>query len=119
DGVTTDAFGRPLRPGDRVAWASSIACGSCYYCAAEKELTLCENRTVYGINQPADRWPHLSGGWAEQIYLRPGSAIFRLPDDTSAEEAIALGCAGPTVVHGVLELVRPRVGETVVVQGGG
>lgn len=119
EGVTVDAFGQPLRPGDPVVWASSIACGRCYYCVAEKELTLCENRTVYGINQPADRWPHLSGGWAEQIYLWPGSAIFRLPDGTSAEEAIALGCAGPTVVHGLLGLVRPGVGETVVVQGSG
>src|SRR5690606_15062480 len=108
-----------LRTGDRVTWASSIACGACFYCVAEKEFTLCENRTVYGINQPADRWPHLSGGWAEQIYLRPGSAIFRLPDETSAEEDIALGCAGPAVVHGLLELVRPRVGDTVIVQGSG
>ena len=34
-------------------------------------------------------------------------------------EVIALGCAGPTAVHGVLGLLRIRVGETVVVQGAG
>lgn len=32
---------------------------------------------------------------------------------------IALGCAGPTAVHGLLEVAPVRVGETVVVQGAG
>ena len=31
-GVTVDSLGQPLRPGDRVAWASSIACGRCCWC---------------------------------------------------------------------------------------
>jgi threonine dehydrogenase-like Zn-dependent dehydrogenase len=32
---------------------------------------------------------------------------------------IALGCAGPTVVHGLLHRMPPRPGEAVVIQGAG
>jgi threonine dehydrogenase-like Zn-dependent dehydrogenase len=118
-GVTADFNGEPLRVGDAIAWASNIPCGRCYWCVVEKERTLCENRKVYGINQRFDEGPRLSGGWAERIYLQPGSAIFKLPAGISPEQAIALGCAGPTAVHGVLEIVGVGVGETVVVQGSG
>jgi threonine dehydrogenase-like Zn-dependent dehydrogenase len=118
-GVTADFNGEPLREGDAIAWASNIPCGRCHWCVVEKERTLCENRKVYGINQRFDEGPRLSGGWAELIYLQPGSAIFKLPAGISPEQAIALGCAGPTAVHGVLETVGIGVGETVVVQGSG
>jgi threonine dehydrogenase-like Zn-dependent dehydrogenase len=119
EGVTTDFNGEPLREGDAIAWASNIPCGRCYWCVVEKERTLCEQRKVYGINQRFDQGPRLSGGWAEAIYLQPGSAIFKLPAGITPEQAISLGCAGPTAVHGVLELLKIGVGETVVVQGSG
>jgi threonine dehydrogenase-like Zn-dependent dehydrogenase len=118
-GVSADFNGEPLAEGDAIAWASSIPCGRCYWCVVEKERTLCERRKIYGINQRFNEGPRLSGGWAEVIYLQPGSAIFKLPAGITTEQAIALGCAGPTAVHGVLELVGIGVGETVVVQGSG
>jgi threonine dehydrogenase-like Zn-dependent dehydrogenase len=119
EGVTTDFASEPLREGDAIAWASSIPCGQCYWCVVERERTLCERRRVYGINQRFDVWPHLSGGWADYIYLQPGSAVFRLPMGIAPEQAIALGCAGPTAVHGVLEMTGIRTGDTVAVQGSG
>lgn len=119
EGVTADFSGQPLAVGDAIAWASNIPCGKCYWCVVEKERTLCENRKVYGINQRFDQGPRLSGGWAEYIYLQPGSAIFKLPDGISPEQAIALGCAGPTAIHGLQEIGGIEVGETVVVQGSG
>lgn len=119
EGVTTDFNGEPLQIGDAIAWASSIPCGRCYWCVVEKERTLCENRKVYGINQRFDEWPRFSGGWAEVIYLQPGSAVFKLPPGVTAEQAISLGCAGPTAIHGVLDVVGVTFGETVVVQGSG
>lgn len=119
EGVTTDFSGNPLRAGDAIAWSSNIPCGQCYWCIVAGERTLCETRKVYGVNQRFDEFPRLSGGWAEAIYLQPGSAIFRLPDDLSPEHVIALGCAGPTAVHGVIEVAGIRAGDTVVVQGSG
>ena len=119
EGVDTDFSGNPLREGDAIAWSSNIPCGKCYWCVVAGQRTLCENRKVYGVNQRFDEFPRLSGGWAEAIYLQPGSAIFRLPDNLSPEEMIALGCAGPTVVHGVIEVAGITAGDTVVVQGSG
>lgn len=119
DGVDLDATGTPLRVGDPVVWASSIPCGRCYHCVALGEYSLCEQRRIYGINQSSEIWPQLSGGWAERIYLQPATAIFRVPDRLSALQVVALGCAGPTIVHGLLGHAAPQVGETVVVQGAG
>jgi threonine dehydrogenase-like Zn-dependent dehydrogenase len=45
--------------------------------------------------------------------------IFCLADDLSAEQVIALGCAGPTAVHGVIEFAGITVGDTVLLQGSG
>ncbi len=119
EGVATDFGGTTIAVGDTVAWMSSIPCGECYWCAIEHEPTLCETRKVYGINQAFDVWPHLSGSWADAIYLQPGSTIFKLPDGVNPVQAIALGCAAPTAVHGVIDIMHIRFGDTVVVQGAG
>ena len=117
--VPADALGTPLADGDRVTWASSIACGRCFYCHRERQPTLCENRRVYGISRRSDGWPHLLGSWGDLQYLEAGSTVVRLPDEVTFEAPIALGCAGPTVVHGLLGIAKPGVGDTVVVQGCG
>jgi D-arabinose 1-dehydrogenase-like Zn-dependent alcohol dehydrogenase len=119
EGVSKDFAGLPLRVGDAIAWMSNIPCGTCHWCVIEGRRTLCETRKVYGVNQPYDQFPGLSGSWAEQIYLQPGSAIFRLTDGVTLRQASALGCAGPTAYHGVLDITRVGVGDTVVVQGSG
>jgi threonine dehydrogenase-like Zn-dependent dehydrogenase len=119
EGVVADFLGNPLREGDGIAWSSNIPCGECYWCVVAGRRTLCETRKVYGVNQRFDEFPRLSGGWAEAIYLQPGSAIFRLPDNLSPDELIALGCAGPTAAHGVIEVAGVTTGDTVVVQGSG
>jgi threonine dehydrogenase-like Zn-dependent dehydrogenase len=119
EGVTTDFSGHPLRKGDHIAWSSNIPCGHCHWCVVAGERTLCETRKVYGVNQRFDQFPRLSGSWAESIYLQPGSAIFRLPDGVTPEHVIALGCAGPTAVHGVIDVTGVTAGDTVVVQGSG
>ena len=119
DGVDRDFAGAPLGIGDSVTWMSGVSCGKCHWCVIEKERTLCENRKIYGINRSFDTWPKLSGSWAEYIYLEAGSTVFRVPDGVSPEQAIALGCAGPTAFHGVIDIVNIKAGDTVVVRGAG
>jgi threonine dehydrogenase-like Zn-dependent dehydrogenase len=119
DGTARDALGSPLEIGDRVAWASSIACGECFYCRDAQEPTLCERRRVYGITRSLEEPPHLTGSWAEKIQLVPGTTVIRLNEAHPSEAVIALGCAGPTVVHGLLHIAPVRPGESVVVQGAG
>lgn len=118
-GVTVDALGQPLQPGDAISWMSNIPCGECFFCAVEHQPSLCETRKVYGINQSAAAWPHLSGGWAEQIYLQPGSTVVKLPAGATPDAVIALGCAGPTATHALHSMASPRPGDVVVVQGSG
>jgi threonine dehydrogenase-like Zn-dependent dehydrogenase len=118
-GVAHDTNGAPLHPGDPVMWASSIACGHCVPCRMHGDPTLCEHRQTYGVNRPTTAPPALSGSWAEHIYLRPGTTVVKLPAGTDPLAAMSLGCAGPTMVHALLDRRPVRMGELVVVQGSG
>jgi threonine dehydrogenase-like Zn-dependent dehydrogenase len=117
--LSTDINGAPLRVGDRVVWSNNIPCGRCHECLVLKERTLCKSRKIYGINRTSSDAPHLLGGMAGQIALEAGTAIIRIPDEVSFEEVIALGCAGPTALHGMLENLTIHPGDTVAVQGSG
>lgn len=120
DGVDTDAMGTPVRPGDAVAWQSSIACGTCRYCLVEREPSLCSGyRRVYGMNQKADEFPYISGNYSDALYLQPRSVFIKLPDGLHPRDVIPLGCAGPTAVHALLDEVHIALGDVVVVQGSG
>ena len=96
-GLQSDWRGRPLAVGDRVTWASSVVCGECHYCRLKGQPTRCVARKAYGISYCADEAPHLRGGYAQFILLRPGSAIFRIPDAVATDSVIGAGCALTTV----------------------
>jgi threonine dehydrogenase-like Zn-dependent dehydrogenase len=117
--VQRDVNGEPLREGDRVMWASSIACGRCRPCAVHRDSTLCVNRQTYGVNRPTTAGPALSGSWADCIYLRAGTTVVRVGDRIDPLDAMSLACAGPTVLRALLDRRPVRVGEVVVVQGSG
>jgi threonine dehydrogenase-like Zn-dependent dehydrogenase len=117
-GVVKDWRGNALNTGDRVCWASSIACGECFYCRVKNQPTRCLTRKAYGISYCADDPPHLRGGYAEKILLRAGTAIFRIPDTVPTESVISSGCALTTAIHGI-ERCPVSWGDLVVVQGSG
>jgi threonine dehydrogenase-like Zn-dependent dehydrogenase len=117
-GLEKDWRGQPLKAGDRVTWASSISCGECFYCRLKAQPTRCVSRKAYGISYDASQPPHLRGGYAEQILLRPGTAIFRLPDDVPEDALVGAGCALTTAIHG-LERAPIAWRDTVAVQGTG
>lgn len=113
-----DWRGVPLAVGDRVAWASSVVCGECYYCRQKHQPTRCISRKAYGISYCANDQPHLRGGYAEYILLRPNTAIFRIPDAIPTAAVVGAGCALTTALHG-LERATVTLGDVVVVQGSG
>ncbi|MFN8942407.1 MAG: zinc-binding dehydrogenase [Acidobacteriota bacterium] len=117
-GLERDWTGQELRAGDRVVWASSIVCGECYYCRIKRTPTRCLKRKAYGISYCCEDAPHLRGGYSEWILLRPGSSIFRLPDEVSFASIVGAGCALNTALHGIERIGIDR-GDTVVVQGAG
>jgi threonine dehydrogenase-like Zn-dependent dehydrogenase len=114
-----DVNGEPLREGDRVMWASSIACGRCRPCVVHHEPTLCMNRQTYGVNRPTTDEPALSGSWADCIYLRAGTTVVKVGDRIDPLDAMSLACAGPTIMRALLDRRPVVVGEVVVVQGSG
>lgn len=117
-GEVKDWRGQRLQVGDRITWASSITCGECYFCRVLRQPTRCSARKAYGISYCCNDAPHLRGGYADEIHLRAGTAIFRIPDGTPTESVVGAGCALNTAIHG-LERCPVRWGESVVVQGTG
>jgi L-iditol 2-dehydrogenase len=114
-GNIQDVEGRKLSEGDRVTFLDvHRTCNACWYCLVAKASTRCPQRKVYGITYGLD--DGLCGGWADQIYLKPGTLCIRLEAD--AETFMAGGCALPTALHAV-ERGDIAIGDTVLVLGSG
>ena len=80
--------GTELRPGDRVVPAPNWPCGACPACLRGFPYYLCRRLENYGNSLTSARPPHLFGGWAEYLYLFPGTPIFRVPDELPLEVAV-------------------------------
>jgi threonine dehydrogenase-like Zn-dependent dehydrogenase len=88
DGKYADFEGVALREGDRVVVGANVACGECYYCRHDFPYYCCEKTTDYGNNLSAKNPPHLFGGWAQYMYVVPGSFLVKVPDDLPSEVAV-------------------------------
>jgi threonine dehydrogenase-like Zn-dependent dehydrogenase len=88
DGKYADFEGLALREGDRVVVGANVACGECYCCRHDFPYYCCEKTTDYGNNLSAKNPPHLFGGWAQYLYVVPGSFLVKVPDDLPSEVAV-------------------------------
>jgi threonine dehydrogenase-like Zn-dependent dehydrogenase len=88
DGKYADFEGVALREGDRVVVGANVACGECYYCRHDFPYYCCERTTDYGNNLSAKNPPHLFGGWAQYMYVVPGSFLVKVPDGLPSEVAV-------------------------------
>ena len=122
-GEVLDSTGRRLVPGDRVVPGANVACGECWFCRQDFPYYACERLEDYGNSLTPRRAPHLFGGWAEMMYLLPGSRIFRVPDGLPDEVAVLTEVMA--VTHGLdtaSQLPMPHrlgPGSSVVVIGVG
>lgn len=80
--------GSPLAVGDRVVPAPNRACGECHMCARGFPYYLCRRLENYGNSLSSRDAPHLFGGWAEYLYLKPRTAVFRVPEGLPNEVAV-------------------------------
>jgi L-iditol 2-dehydrogenase len=114
-GEIRDVQGRKLTEGDRVTFLDvHRTCNACWYCLVAKASTRCPQRKVYGITYGLE--DGLCGGWADQVYLKPGTLCIRL--DADAGTFMAGGCALPTALHAV-ERGDLAIGDTMLVLGSG
>lgn len=88
DGQYTDFEGVPLVVGDRVVVGANVVCGQCYYCRRDFPYYYCQNMVDYGNNLSAATPPHLFGGWAEYLYVVPGSFLLKVPDEVPSDVAV-------------------------------
>lgn len=116
-GTVRDFNGDRLAAGDIVTFYDvHEICGQCWFCLVAKQPNRCPNRKVYGITYSVADGP--MGGWAEQIYLRPGVKTFKLPESLGADDVIGGGC-GLFTGFAAVDRAGIRLGDTVVVQGTG
>jgi L-iditol 2-dehydrogenase len=123
-GGAADSEGRALAVGDRIVPAANVPCGQCYYCRNDYPYFMCQHLEDYGNSLHCGRPPSLFGGWAEYMYLLPGTPIFRVPDELPSE--VAAFTEVMSVTHG-LDTARvlahtwggPPFGESVAVVGVG
>jgi threonine dehydrogenase-like Zn-dependent dehydrogenase len=98
-------FGGPLRLGDRVALYPWVLCGNCPSCLelGSDMNSVCERSFCYGapievfglglregLNSDANTYPHFKGGFAEYLYVFPGTYLWKVPDDMPSEIAALL-----------------------------
>ena len=112
-----DIHGLPFREGDLVTFLDVHGtCHRCYQCLVAKQPTRCPSRRVYGITYGASDGP--LGGWAERIWLKPGTQLIRLPEELAPETFIGGGCGLVTALH-ALDRADLRLEQSVAVLGAG
>jgi L-iditol 2-dehydrogenase len=115
-GRLPDISGRPFKEGERVTFLDvHRTCNACWYCLVAGATTRCPQRKVYGITYGLS--DGLAGGWAQKLYLRPGTRCISL-EGVNSERFMAGGCALPTALHAV-ERAEVAIGDTALVLGSG
>jgi threonine dehydrogenase-like Zn-dependent dehydrogenase len=118
-------YGRTLKVGDRITHCPDIVCGRCYTCKHVMGYVWCDNSECYGNSLTSTTAPHLLGGWAEQMYLRPDTFVYKVPDGLSPRVAVLaelMACAAS--LDKLKEFSSYAIegftsGDTVVVIGSG
>jgi L-iditol 2-dehydrogenase len=117
--------GALVKAGDRVVVGPNVTCKRCLACTRGLPYTLCFNIRDYGNTLSAASPPHLFGGWAEMMYVLPGSFIFPVPDELPDEVAVLTELFAVTVgldyaqASGAVPGLGFRFGGSVLVYGVG
>lgn len=109
--------GTPLALGDRVSWSVMASCGVCAMCVRGLPQK-CLHLLKYG-HSATSVWPGLTGGYAEYIYLFPGTGIFAVPPGLDDAVAAPANCALATVVCGIEAIGGAHPGDRVLILGAG
>jgi threonine dehydrogenase-like Zn-dependent dehydrogenase len=118
-------YGKPLKVGDRITMCPDIVCGQCYECNHVMGYVWCQNSDCYGNSYTSATAPHLMGGWAEQMYIRPDTFVYKVPSGLSPRVAVLAELMACTASLDKLKEFSSYAiegfnsGDTVVVIGSG
>lgn len=73
-------YGQELKEGDKVTMSPDLVCGRCWYCRNTFGYPWCEHMKAYGNAFPSTQKPYLFGGWAEYMYIIPGTFVYKVPE---------------------------------------
>jgi len=101
-----------IKIGDRVVAHPNLTCRVCYECTSGREYD-CLNRKVWGF-QTGPLW----GGFGQYTHL-PAVNVVKLRDNVSFNDAAAISMVGMTAWHMLVTRANIRLGQTVLIMGGG
>lgn len=116
ENVTSDWNGADLAEGDRLAFQYFRPCGRCRNCM--RGMTEACRRSFAVQRGELDEWPYTRGTFSDYLYLHPGQAIFKVPDNVTDTMVVSANCALAQVIMG-LDRVNVEMGDRVVIQGCG
>jgi threonine dehydrogenase-like Zn-dependent dehydrogenase len=122
-GEDIEYSGKPLRVGDRVTNCPNVICGRCWYCRRIHAFPFCANHQGIGMTYRSDRFPYITGGWAEYLYLPPRAWIYKVPEESTVEEAtlseifVVSSLLDRAKMYSQVDARGFGFGDTVVVQG--
>lgn len=106
-----------VEPGDRVALEVIVPCHYCQNCLTGRYQS-CPNRTLgHGVTG-VDVAPSLWGGFAEYLYLSPGTLVHKIDGNVPVEVAAMYNPLGAGV-RWAAQLGGIQLGDTVLVLGAG
>jgi len=115
-----------LKEGDRITICPDVVCGTCWYCKNIPNYPWCDKMLFsYGNMRSCKDPPHLYGGFAEYIYLEPGTRAYKIPDGLNSDIAAMteVFCVTWTLdkakEFNSFSMEGFNFGDTVVVQGAG
>jgi len=118
--------GAILKPGDRVTMCPDVVCGECWYCKNMPSYPWCEHlQFSYGNMRSCNDGQHLYGGFAEYMYIEPGTRLYKVPDALPDEMAVLTEVMCVTYSldkakeFNSFSLEGFNFGDTVVIQGVG
>lgn len=123
-GADIEYLGKELKIGDRVTHCPNVICGRCWYCRRIHAFPFCSNHQGIGMTYRSDKYPYITGGWGEYLYLPPKAWVYKAREELSVEEVTLLEIF---VVSSLLDRAKMYsqidgrggfgFGDTVVVQG--
>ena len=104
--------------GERITVEPMVICGHCEWCRTEFNYHKCRPIRAYGASMQANKPPYLLGGYAEYMYLVPGSIIHKLDPEVPFRSACLSSVIG-NGVRWVKYLGQMTFGQSLVISGAG
>jgi threonine dehydrogenase-like Zn-dependent dehydrogenase len=107
-----------LGHGDTITVEPVVPCGHCEWCHSKHHYHKCRSLRGYGARMTSDVPPFLFGGYAEFMYIVPGSRIHRIERGVPGLAASLSSVMG-NGVRWVKTLGRMTFGQSLVISGAG